>query len=108
MKTKFNQIKQDNEQSCEQECIMFLRNSYTEVERALKNQQYPRFIDFLHDIEQIKHIFEDSGPPGSARKEIMLDFCIKAIMEAAEFFIQNTANEAHLQATLAEEQIRKC
>ena len=38
MKTKFNQIKQDNEQSCEQECVMFLRNSYTEIERALKNQ----------------------------------------------------------------------
>jgi len=37
MKQKFNQIKQDNDQSCEQECVMFLRNSYTEIERALKN-----------------------------------------------------------------------
>lgn len=37
MKNKFNQIKQDNEQTCEQECIMFLRQSYTEIERALKN-----------------------------------------------------------------------
>ena len=54
MKQKYNQIKQDNDQSCEQECVMFLRNSYTEIERALKNQQYPSFIDFLHDIEQIK------------------------------------------------------
>ena len=51
MKQKYNQIKQDNEQSCEQECIMFLRQSYTEIERALKNQQYPSFIDYLHDIE---------------------------------------------------------
>lgn len=86
---------------------MFLRNSYTEIERALKNQQYPSFIDFLHDIEQIKSIFEESGPPGTARKEIMLDFCIKAVMEAAEFFLGNTINEAHLQQTLAEEQIKK-
>ena len=58
-------------------------------------------------MEQIKHIFEESGPPGTARKEIMLDFCIKAVMEAAEFFLGNTMNEAHLQKTLAEEQIRK-
>jgi hypothetical protein len=33
----------------------------------------------------------------------MLDFCIKAVMEAAEFFLGNSINEAHLQATLAEE-----
>lgn len=37
MKSKFNIIKQDNEQTCEQECVMFLRQSYTEIERALKN-----------------------------------------------------------------------
>lgn len=54
MKQKFNQIKQDNDQSCEQECIMFLRQSYTEIERALKNLQYPSFIDYLHDMEQFK------------------------------------------------------
>jgi hypothetical protein len=37
IKDKFNQLKNDNEQSCEQECIMFLRNNYSEIERALKN-----------------------------------------------------------------------
>ena len=47
MKQKYLNIKADNEQSCEQECIMFLRQSYTEIERALKNQQYPSFIDYL-------------------------------------------------------------
>lgn len=54
MKTKFQQIKQDNDHTCEQECIMFLRQSYTEIERALKNQQYPSFYDYLQDIEQFK------------------------------------------------------
>jgi hypothetical protein len=37
MKNKFNQIKQDNDHTCQQECLMFLRESYTEIERALKN-----------------------------------------------------------------------
>jgi len=54
MKQKYLNIKQDNDQSCEQECIMFLRQSYTEIERALKNQQYRSFIDYLQDIEQFK------------------------------------------------------
>lgn len=37
MKNRYELLKQDNEHSCEQECIMFLRQSYTEIERALKN-----------------------------------------------------------------------
>lgn len=37
MKQKYLYVKQENDQSCEQECIMFLRQSYTEIERALKN-----------------------------------------------------------------------
>jgi len=57
----------------------------------------------LHDIEQFKAIFDESGPPGSNRKEIMLDFCQKAVMESAEFFLGNVSNELNLQKTLAEE-----
>lgn len=86
---------------------MFLRQSYTEIERALKNQQYPTFIDYLHDIEQFKQIFDENGPPGTNRKEILLDFCIKAVMESAEFFIGNVSNELQLQSTLAQEALRK-
>ena len=100
-------LKQDNDHTCEQECLLFLRQSYTEIERAMKNQQYPSFLDYLHDIEQFKQIFDENGPPGTARREIMLDFCIKAVMESAEFFIGNVANEMNLQRALAEETVRK-
>jgi len=37
----------------------------------------------------------------------MLDFCMKAIMESAEFFMANFNNEMNLQRSLAEESIRK-
>ena len=86
---------------------MFLRQSYTEIERALKNQQYPSFIDYLQDMQQFQQIFDESGPPGTNRKETLLDFCLKAVMESAEFFIGNIANEVHLQRSLAEETIKK-
>ena len=61
----------------------------------------------MHDIEQFKQIFDESGPPGSARREIMLDFCVKAVMESAEFFLANVGNEMHLQKSMAEEMVRK-
>lgn len=86
---------------------MFLRSSYTEIERALKNQQYPSFYDYLHDIEQFKNIYEESGPPGPLRKEILLDFCMKAIVESAEFFITSFQNEVNLAKHIMEEQVMK-
>lgn len=107
MKQRFHYVKQDNEQSCENECVMFLRDRYIEIERALKNQDYPRFIDYLQDVMQFKQMFEEMGPPGSSRKEILLDFCLKAVMEASEFFLGNTLNEMNLHRTLAEETIKK-
>lgn len=86
---------------------MFLRQNYTEIERALKNQDYPRFMDYLQDIVSFKNMFEEAGPPGTNRKEICTDFCFKAVMEAAEFFLGNTINEMNLHKTLAEENIKK-
>jgi len=44
----------------------------------------------------LKQIFDENGPPGSGRKEILLDFCIKAVMESAEFFLCNVSNEMQL------------
>lgn len=58
-------------------------------------------------MEQFKEIFNENGPPGSNRKEILLDFCLKAIVESAEFFMNNTLNELNLQRTLADEHMKK-
>ena len=52
-------------------------------------------------------IFEDSGPPGPHRKEIMLEYCMKAIMESAEFFISHISNELNLQKTISEDTTKK-
>jgi len=52
-------------------------------------------------------MFYDAGPPGANRKEILLDFCLKAVMETSDFFIGNVANEMNLQRQLAEDAVRK-
>lgn len=64
-------------------------------------------MDYLQDIVSFKNLFEEAGPPGTNRKEICTDFCFKAVMEAAEFFLGNTINEMNLHKTLAEENIKK-
>jgi len=64
-------------------------------------------MDYLGDLEIFKQNFDESGPPGTHRKEILLEFCCKAIAESAEFFMQNVNNEFHLQKSMAEESIRK-
>jgi hypothetical protein len=64
-------------------------------------------MDYLQDLVQFKNMFEEAGPPGSNRKEIATDFCFKAVMEAAEFFLGNTLNELNLCKTLSEENIKK-
>ena len=56
---------------------------------------------------QFKQLVEEEGPPGSKRSEIIVDFCMKAVMEAAEFFIGSTVNEINLTRALAEESQRK-
>ena len=56
---------------------------------------------------QFKQMFEENGPPGTSRKEILLDFCLKAVMEASEFFLGNTLNEMNLHRALADENIKK-
>lgn len=107
IKNRYDMIKQDNDHSCEQECTMFLRQSYIEIERALKNQQYPSFMDYLADIEQFKQIFDENGPPGTHRREILLDFCMRAIQESSEFFLANITNEMNLQRSIMEDTVRK-
>jgi hypothetical protein len=86
---------------------MFLRQSYTEIERALKNQNYNNFYDYLTDIEQFKQIFLENGPPGPNRKEILLEFCLKAVMESSEFFIGNIHNEMNLQNQIMSDTVKK-
>ena len=107
MKQRYSLVKQDNEHHCEQQCQIYLRQAYTEIERALKNNQYPRFIDYLQVLMQFKQLVVEEGPPGTRRKEIILDFCMNRLMEASEFFIGSTLNEINITKALAEESARK-
>lgn len=79
------------------------------MERALKNLQYPGFGDFLDDIQRLQILYENNGPPGPAslRKTILLEFCLKAVSESADWFLGTIRSELTMQRTIAEENKRK-
>ncbi len=49
MKTLYTQIKEENERESNQACQMFLQESYTFIERKLKNKEFP---GGFHEYEQ--------------------------------------------------------
>jgi hypothetical protein len=49
----------------------------------------------------------DNGPPGTNRRIILNEFCLKALAEASEFYFKNLSNEMQLQAQIAQETLIK-
>lgn len=104
---KFSQYRAENENESRKSCQIFLQNCYTQIEDQLRNQQYKSFIDFERDIQEFQQAFLDNGPPGPNRKSIMLEFCLRALVEGCDFFIQNLSNEVELTSKLNEESVSK-
>jgi hypothetical protein len=52
MKTMFNQIKEENERESMQACSVFLSESYSFIERKLKNKEFPGgFAEYENDMK---------------------------------------------------------
>jgi hypothetical protein len=49
----------------------------------------------------------ENGPPGPNRRQILAEFCLKALAEGSEFFFKNITNELYLQRQIAEETLNK-
>lgn len=76
---------------------MFLAESYTFIERKIKNKEFPGgFAEYENDVKNFQQYFLENGPPGPYRRIIMLEFTQRAITEAADFFSKSILNELHL------------
>ena len=49
----------------------------------------------------------DNGPPGPHWKSIMLEFCLRALIDGCDFFLWTLSNELRLRETLNQETITK-
>lgn len=76
---------------------MFLAESYTFIERKLKNKEFNNFYEYENDMKGFQQYFLENGPPGPYRRIIMLEFSQRAVTEAADFFSKSVLNELQLQ-----------
>lgn len=56
-----------------------------------------------NEIRDFEQFFLIEGPKGPFRKEIVLEFCFKALAEGAEYFNKGISNELYLQTQIAEQ-----
>lgn len=75
---------------------IYLQNNYSSIEKKLKNQEYESVYDLVEELKIFQAYCLEHGPPGPHRREIMAEFCQKALAEASEFFFRNIANELML------------
>jgi hypothetical protein len=78
---------------------MFLAESYSFIERKLKNKE-TTFAEYDNDIKNFQQYFIENGPPGQYRRLIMLEFVQRAMSEAADYFNKSILNELHLQQSI--------
>lgn len=54
---------------------MFLSESYSILERKLKNREFPGgFAEYENEMKGFSQYFIENGPPGTYRRLIMLEF----------------------------------
>ena len=74
MQTLFNQIKDENEREAVHASQMFLQETYSYIERRLKNKEFGSFMEYEKDIMSFQQYFLENGPPGPNRRMILLEF----------------------------------
>jgi hypothetical protein len=103
----YQQIKEENERESNNACQSFLGESYSFIERKLKNKEFPGgFSEYQQDINGLQQYFLENGPPGPFKRIIMLEFIQRAMAEAAEYFSKTIINELELQKVISQEQYK--
>lgn len=84
-----------------------MQNNYVMIERKLKNQEYNSIYELFEELKGFQNFCLENSPPGPNRRQILAEFCLKGLGEAAEFFLKNISNELYLQRQIAEETVKK-
>ena len=105
IKILYQQIAEENERESTHACHMFLSESYSFIERKLKNREFQGgFVEYENDLRGFQQYFLENGPPGPQKRIIMLEFVAKVACDAAEFFTKSVVNELELQKSIQAEQ----
>lgn len=99
-------VVEENLHISQQACQHFLQESYSFIEKKIKNREFPGgFVEFYDtDLNNFQQYFLEQGPPGPHRHLMLLEFVQRATAEAAVFFQRTISSELDLQRVLQGEQ----
>jgi len=83
IKTKFGNIKLENEKESNRASSAFIIREFGGIERKLKNNEYKTFQDFERELKLFHSYFLENGPNGPNKRLIIYEFLQKSINDGA-------------------------
>lgn len=105
LKSNYSAIKNDNSLECQRRCVEFINETYYSIDNRLKNGEYKRFNEYEKDLRAFVKYFDENGPQGPSRKEIILDFSQNKLSVTADYFIKYLTNDAETKELLTNQKI---
>eukprot|EP01022_Parablepharisma_sp_SALTPOND_P026536 TRINITY_DN64349_c3_g1_i1.p1 TRINITY_DN64349_c3_g1~~TRINITY_DN64349_c3_g1_i1.p1 ORF type:complete len:1293 (-),score=318.68 TRINITY_DN64349_c3_g1_i1:5706-9584(-) len=77
------------------------------TEKKLRNSEFENFEEYEKELKAFQLYFLEQGPQGPYRRVMMLEFCQRALNDAAEYFVRKISSDFEIQKTLSQDEIKK-
>ncbi|OMJ93442.1 hypothetical protein SteCoe_3558 [Stentor coeruleus] len=105
LKFKYSGIKADNSLECQRRCVEFINENYQSIDQKLKNGDFKGFIEYEKELRAFVKYFDEHGPEGPQRREIILEFCQNKLSVTGEYFIKFISNEAETKDLITSQKL---
>ena len=105
LKIKYSGLKADNSLESQRRCEEFITENYQGIDQRLKNGEFKTFLEFEKELRAFGKFFEEHGPEGPLRREIILNFCHNKTSVTGEYFIKSIMNESETKEFLTSQKL---
>ena len=105
VKSQYSSIKADNSRESQKRCIEFINENFTVIDQRLKNGDFHSFAEFEKELRAFAKYFDEHGPEGPYRREIILEFCQNKLSVTGDYFIKFLTNEAETKEFLSSQKL---
>ena len=100
LKGSYSAIKNDNALECQKRCVEFINESYYSIDQKLKNGDFKSFNEYERELRAFIKYFDEHGPQGPGRREIILEFSHSKMSVTSDYFIKSISNDAETKELL--------
>jgi hypothetical protein len=75
------------------------------IDQRLKNGDFHSFAEFEKELRAFAKYFDEHGPEGPYRREIILEFCQNKLSVTGDYFIKFLTNEAETKEFLSSQKL---